>query len=179
MLQQTKVETVKSYYKAFLDSFPDVHALASAKIEEVLKLWEGLGYYSRARNLKKAAERIVSDYQGEFPKSKEELCSLPGIGEYTGAAVSCFCFEEKEVPIDGNFLRIYARMTNYEEDVLASEAKKRARDYFLSLLGKAKPSRFMEGIMELGETICVPSSPNCEKCPLKVIRRSPPPMRSI
>ena len=167
MLQQTRVETVIPYFKRFLSHFPTLYSLAEAKEEEVLKLWEGLGYYSRAKNLQKAAKMIVFDYQGKYPDSLEGLLSLPGVGEYTAKAILTFCFDLPFVPIDGNFLRLFSRLTGYKENVLVRKAKKEAEEFFLSLLGQESPSLFGQAAMELGELICLPNAtPKCEGCPL-------------
>jgi len=134
MLQQTRVEAVRGYYDRFLKAIPDIPALANADEDIVLKLWEGLGYYSRARNLRRAAMQIMSDYEGKMPDSAAELRKLAGIGEYTAAAIAAIAFGRKEAAVDGNLLRIFARMTEYGENIKAPEAKKAAEGYFLELL---------------------------------------------
>ncbi|MBQ4255933.1 MAG: A/G-specific adenine glycosylase [Bacilli bacterium] len=168
MLQQTRVETVIPYFERFMEAFPTVFDLANAEAEKVLKLWEGLGYYSRAKNLHKAAIEVVNRYGGEYPRDKEGLLSLPGVGEYTANAIMAFCFDEKEIPVDGNFLRLFARLSGYGGNVMESKAKKECEAYFKEELGDALPSAFAQGAMEIGEVLCLPSSsPRCEECPLK------------
>lgn len=131
MLQQTRVEAVKGYYRRFLSSLPDIPALAAAEEELVLKLWEGLGYYSRARNLQKGARLLVSQYGGKLPESAEELRRIPGIGDYTAAAIASIAFKERIPAVDGNLLRIFSRLTACGSSMKSSAAKERARLYFL------------------------------------------------
>ena len=169
MLQQTRVEAVKGYYHRFLERFPDIASLASADEESVLKLWEGLGYYSRARNLHKAASEIVSRFGGEFPSSKEDLLSLPGIGEYSASAILSIAFQKKEVAVDGNLLRVYSRLEASSVPIQDPKAKKACHDYFLPHLGE-RPGDINQALMDLGELICLPNgSPHCEACPLQGI----------
>ena len=168
MLQQTRVETVIPYFERFMEAFPTVFDLADAELERVLKLWEGLGYYSRAKNLHKAAIAVVENYGGEYPRDKEGLLGLPGVGEYTANAILAFCFDEKEIPVDGNFLRLFARLSGYPKNVLEAKAKKECETYFKENLGETLPSAFAQGAMEIGEVLCLPSSsPHCEECPLR------------
>ena len=170
MLQQTRIEAVIPYFDAFIEAFPTVEDLAKAPLDEVTKKWEGLGYYSRARNLKKAAEVIVNQYEGVFPFEKKILLSLPGIGEYTAAAIRCFAFDQKDVPVDGNLLRIFARLNLFPDNVLDASSKKKCHDYFLKTFDDARPSLYMQGLMELGERICLPlGEAKCEECPLACI----------
>ena len=167
MLQQTRVEAVINYYNRFILAFPSVNDLAKAKEEDVLKLWEGLGYYSRARNLLSAAKTIMEKYGGNYPKQKEELLTLPGVGEYTASAIASICFGEKEIPVDGNFLRIYARLNRSEEDISSPKAKKACHDYFFSFLPFINSGLLAQSIMELGQRICIPNGkPLCSSCPL-------------
>ena len=166
MLQQTRIEAVKNYYTRFMTSFPNIHALATAKEEQVLKLWEGLGYYNRARNLQKAAQIIEEQYGGKFPTQYEEILSLPGIGEYTAGAIASICFNEKAVAVDGNVLRVYMRLTNCQGNVLEPKVKKRVSLELMKILPDDSGD-FNEGLMELGEIICLPTTPLCEQCPIQ------------
>ncbi len=166
MLQQTRIEAVKEYYKRFMERIPTIQDLSEIEEEELLKLWEGLGYYSRARNLKKAAVRIVQEYHGIFPSKYEDILTLPGIGEYTAGAISSICFQKKEVAVDGNVMRVYTRVTNQDIDVTDNKKKKEVGDAIRKILPDT-PGDFNEGIMELGETICLPNAtPKCDICPL-------------
>lgn len=167
MLQQTKIEAVKKYYIKFMEVLPNVHALASIEEEQLLKLWEGLGYYSRARNLKKAAMIIEEKYQGKMPTSYESLLSLPGIGEYTAGAIASIAYNEKVPAVDGNVLRVISRIIENREDVLLPNTKKKLTKEIIDIL-PAQSGAFNEGIMELGELICIPNGmPLCEQCPIK------------
>ena len=167
MLQQTRIEAVKEYYALFMKELPDVKSLAEVSEERLLKLWEGLGYYSRARNLKKSASIIMREYHGDFPKQYQELIKLPGIGEYTAGAISSICFQEKQTAVDGNVLRVISRVMGSRKDVLLPETKKEVEKMLIAVMPK-ESGDFNEGLMELGETICLPSgTPLCEKCPLQ------------
>lgn len=167
MLQQTRIEAVKGYYSHFLTRLPTIKDLAEIEIDELLKLWEGLGYYNRARNLKAAAITIMNKYNGEFPRNFEEIISLPGIGEYTASAIASICFNKKESTIDGNVLRVYTRFHNDRRNIDLPATKKEIRKEIMELMPE-EAGDFNEGLMELGETICIPNKePLCEKCPLK------------
>ncbi len=167
MLQQTRIEAVKGYYERFLKRLPTIHDLANIEEDELLKLWQGLGYYNRARNLKKAAIEIEEKYDGKFPTNYEEILSLPGIGEYTAGAIGSICFSLKVPAIDGNVLRVISRLFHIEENIEEKSVKKKITDIVLSFM-KDDSGDFNEGLMELGETICLPNTkPLCEKCPLK------------
>ena len=167
MLQQTRIEAVIGYYNRFMKEIPTIFELAKIEDEKLLKLWEGLGYYNRARNLKKAANIIVSNYDGKFPTTYLDLLELPGIGEYTASAISSICFGEKKATVDGNVLRVYMRYYNDTSNI--SEIKTRA--LVKTNLEKILPDdvgNFNEGIMELGEVICIPNGvPLCSNCPIK------------
>ncbi len=169
MLQQTRIEAVKQYYERFLEEIPDIQTLAKIDEEKLLKLWEGLGYYNRARNLKKAALILQEKYEGKMPKTYEELIKLPGIGEYTAGAISSIAYDEKRTAVDGNVLRVLSRIVGSKKDVLESKTKKE----FTEKLQKIMPRQagdFNEGLMELGEVICLPNGePLCEKCPVQDI----------
>lgn len=166
MLQQTRIEAVKGYYNRFMKRLPNIEALSRINEDELLKLWEGLGYYNRARNLKKAAIQIMDEYHGLFPNEYEEILKLPGIGEYTAGAISSISFNRKEVAIDGNVMRVYARVMNKDIDVSDSKVKKEIGIKIKKILPE-QSGDFNEGIMELGETVCLPNAiPKCEICPL-------------
>ena len=167
MLQQTQVDTVRSYYERFLKRFPTLESLALAQEEEVLKLWEGLGYYSRGRHLHEAAIKIQKDYGGQLPEKKSDLLSLPGVGEYTSKAIRSIAFHQKEIAVDGNLIRVFSRLDEVKEDNL-EKMKGLCESYFLDKLHKEDPSHFNQALMDLGEMICLPKGiPLCEKCPLK------------
>lgn len=166
MLQQTRVETVIGYFERFMRLFPTVFDLASAEESQVLLAWEGLGYYSRAKNLHKAAKMVVSEFEGIYPRDKELLLSLPGVGEYTANAILAFSKDERAIPVDGNVLRLFSRLTGYGDNVLEEKAKKLAESYFLEQMSGSMPSLYCQGLMELGEVICLPRSPKCDFCPL-------------
>lgn len=169
MLQQTRIEVVRQYYKRFLEQLPTIQDLAEVEEEKLLKLWEGLGYYNRARNLKKAAQVIQEKYDGQMPRHYQELIKLPGIGEYTAGAISSIAYNEPEPAVDGNVLRVVSRLIGSKKDVLDNKTKKE----FMQKLKEIMPEQsgdFNEGVMELGELICIPNGePLCEKCPLQEI----------
>lgn len=167
MLQQTRIEAVLSYYDRFMRSLPTIQDLANVEEEKLLKLWEGLGYYNRARNLKRAALQIMEKYHGIFPSTYEEILSLPGIGEYTASAIGSICFSLPEVTIDGNVLRVYTRVFEDSRIIDFEKERKKIRAHLMEIAPK-KVGYFNEGLMELGETICLPNGmPKCEICPLK------------
>lgn len=169
MLQQTRIEAVLNYYDRFMKRLPTIQSLSEVEEDELLKLWQGLGYYSRARNLKKAAQKMINDYQGEFPKNYEDILKLPGIGEYTAGAISSICFGLPEVAIDGNVMRVYSRVANVDIDITSPKERKKIASKIKQILPK-NSGDFNEAIMELGEVICIPNGlPKCEICPLKEI----------
>ncbi len=162
MLQQTRVEAVKDYYRRFMERLPDVRALADAEEDEYMKLWEGLGYYSRIRNMHKAAVTVVSDYGGRMPRTRRELLQLPGIGDYTASAIASIAFGERTPAVDGNLLRIFSRMTHYAEDIKKPAAKKTAESWYLGIMSFRDPGSFNQALMDLGATVCVPKGdPAC------------------
>jgi A/G-specific adenine glycosylase len=166
MLQQTRVAAVVPYYEQFLSRFPDVQSLASTPQEEVLRLWSGLGYYSRARNLQKAARQIVAEHAGQFPREREELLALAGIGEYTASAILSIAFDDKHAVLDGNVARVVARLEAMRGDLRES---KRWRDLQCKadrLLERDSAGDWNQAMMELGATICLPRSPQCLLCPV-------------
>lgn len=166
MLQQTRIEAVIHYYNRFLAEIPTIYDLAVVSDDKLLKLWEGLGYYNRAHNLKKAAQMIIKDYNGVFPSTYEEILKLPGVGEYTASAISSICFQKKEATIDGNVLRVYTRFFNDSNSIDSLSNKKRIREHIKSML-PLNSGDFNEALMEIGEVICIPNeTPKCILCPL-------------
>ncbi len=165
MLQQTRVEAVLGYYRRFLAAFPTVEALAGAPEEQLLKLWEGLGYYSRARNLQKAARMVAGELQGRFPDTCEGLLALPGVGEYTAGAVASICFERPCAAVDGNVLRVLSRFL--ADDSPREVLKKCAKPALEAVYPPGHCGEFTQALMELGATVCVPNgAPRCGECPL-------------
>lgn len=163
MLQQTRVAAVLPYYERFLARFPDVHALAAAPEQDLLACWAGLGYYSRARNLQKAARTIV--HNGGFPADYESIRALPGIGDYTAAAISSIAFGLPYAVLDGNVLRVLARLSDDPADIGTAAAKRRFGALARELLDPRRPADFNQAIMELGATVCLPRQPRCAQCP--------------
>ena len=169
MLQQTRVAAVLGYYARFLTAFPSVEALAAAPEDRLMKLWEGLGYYSRARNLQKAA-KIVAENGGRFPDTYEGLLALPGIGDYTASAIAAAAFGRREAAVDGNVLRVVTRITDCHDDILDPKTKKTIRDQMQAVMPTATEDIriFSQATMELGATVCVPNGPpKCEACPAR------------
>lgn len=162
MLQQTQAHTVVPYYERFLARFPDVQTLAEAPLEDVLKMWEGLGYYARARHLHAAAQEIVAEHNGQLPDTFEELLALPGIGRYTAGAVASIAFGRDVTAVDGNARRVLARMLAIREPLKPREWETLAA----SLLPSGQAGAFNEALMELGATVCTPRAPHCETCPI-------------
>lgn len=169
MLQQTRAETVISYYERFLARFPDARALAQAPEEDVLKAWEGLGYYSRARNLQSAARKIVQEYGGNLPDTCAELRKLPGIGPYTAGAVASICYGERVAAVDGNVERVVARVFGVREDVTQPVVKRAVADRAQSLVPSLRTGDFTNAMMELGATVCTPGAPRCLLCPVRAL----------
>lgn len=165
MLQQTRVEAVKGYYARFLEELPNVEALAQCDDEKLHKLWEGLGYYSRVRNLKKAAQVIVGEYGGVFPRKPEEILALPGIGAYTAGAIGSIAFNLPTPAVDGNVLRVCARLTNDDSPIDLPETKRKV-NAALAEIYPENAGDFTQALMELGATLCGPNrKPKCESCP--------------
>lgn len=165
MLQQTRVEAVRTYYLRFLEQLPDIHALAAAPESRLLKLWEGLGYYNRARNLQKAARVIETQYGGRFPGRYEEIRALPGIGPYTAGAISSICFGLPCPAVDGNVLRIITRMTENDAPIDRMQTKTEIAAQLEKVYPKNDCGQFTQALMELGATVCTPNSPKCTACP--------------
>lgn len=168
MLQQTRVETVIPYYKRFLQRFPNVSALAEADEEELMKLWEGLGYYSRARNLQKAAQVVCERFSGRFPSDYEQVLSLPGVGEYTAGAICSIAFELPVAAVDGNVLRVLTRLYEDSSDITDAGFRRRMKSALEKVYPLGHCGAFTQSLMELGATICVPNgAPKCNECPLQ------------
>lgn len=166
MLQQTRVEAVKPYYDRFLQALPDVESLSTVEEEKLLKLWEGLGYYNRARNLKKAAEKIVSEYGGIIPGNYEELLKLPGIGSYTAGAIASIAFGQAMPAVDGNVLRILSRLRADDRDILDAKVKKSVEEDLAGVMPIDRPGDFNQALMELGAMVCIPNgAAKCGECP--------------
>ena len=167
MLQQTRVEAVKGYYARFLQKLPTIEALAACDDDALHKLWEGLGYYSRVRNLKKCAMTVMEEYGGEFPQDYYQVLALPGIGEYTAGAICSICFDQPTPAVDGNVLRVVTRLTENDTPIDVPAFKKRVN----AALADVYPERagdFTQALMELGATVCGPNKkPDCENCPCK------------
>jgi A/G-specific adenine glycosylase len=163
MLQQTRVEAVIPFFHRFLAKFPDAAALAGATETEALTAWAGLGYYSRARNLRLAAAQIAA----RAPASYQEILQLPGVGPYTAAALASICLGEPHAAIDGNVLRVVSRLANDPGEITSTVVKKRFTDVAQALLDPRRPGDFNQAMMELGATVCVPANPACERCPVE------------
>jgi A/G-specific adenine glycosylase len=166
MLQQTQVATVLPYYERFLARYPDVEALAASSLPELLALWQGLGYYSRARNLHAAAREIVLGHDGQIPRERADLMSLPGIGDYTAGAILSIAFDQDYVAVDGNVKRILARILDYDRDPETGPNIGTLIQCTRCLLPSGKASTFNQALMDLGATICVPRGPICQACPV-------------
>lgn len=166
MLQQTQVKTVLAYYLRFLNAFPDLHHLAAATSQDVLKVWEGLGYYARARNLRQAAGVVEKTYQGRVPDDRDLFIALPGVGKYISAAVLSMAFDRPYAVVDGNVKRLLARLFLVDQPVNASGAYQAFEAYARVLLDRKDPGIFNQAMMELGALVCQPRKPLCDKCPL-------------
>ncbi len=167
MLQQTRVEAVKPYYQRFLEALPDVEALAKVPEERLLKLWEGLGYYSRARNLQKAARVVAEEYGGILPQEKDQLLKLPGIGPYTAGAISSIAYGRVAAAVDGNVLRVLSRVFADDRDIGRDEVKRDYEALLEQAMSREHPGEFNQAMMEIGAMVCVPNGqPRCEICPL-------------
>lgn len=167
MLQQTRVEAVKGYYTRFLERLPELKDLAVVPEDELMKLWQGLGYYNRARNLQKAAQILVGEYQGKFPETYELLLQLPGIGEYTAGAIASIAFGQRVPAVDGNVYRIYTRLFADDSNITVGKVKKRIRNEVAEAVPEGRAGDFNQALMDLGAMICIPNGqPFCEKCPI-------------
>ena len=159
MLQQTKVETVRPYYDSWMDHFPTIPALAAASQDEVLRQWQGLGYYSRARNLHEAVQEVQVKYGGHVPENKKDVQSLKGVGDYTAGAILSLAYGQKEAAVDGNVLRIFARLYDIEENILSTPVKKKITALVEEELPDEAPGTFNEALMDLGAMVCIPKLP--------------------
>ena len=170
MLQQTRVEAVKPYFQRFIQELPDVAALAAAPEERIIKLWEGLGYYSRVRNMQKAAVQVMEEYGGRIPEDFETLLSLKGIGRYTAGAIASIAYGKKVPAVDGNVLRVYARLTENRGDIMKQSVRKSVENDLTEQMFEDRPGDFNQAMMEIGACVCIPNgAPHCEKCPLQQI----------
>lgn len=167
MLQQTQVSTVLTYYQRFLDRFPDVQALAAASQDEVLALWSGLGYYSRARNLHACAKAVVAEHGGVFPRSSAVLQTLPGIGRSTAAAIAAFCFGERVAILDGNVKRVLTRFLAFDGDLAVAKHERELWARATELLPHGHIEAYTQGLMDLGATVCLARAPQCLLCPVQ------------
>lgn len=173
MLQQTRVEAVKPYFVRFMERLPDVESLAAVEDDELLKLWEGLGYYSRARNLKAAAQQIVEQHGGKMPSEYHELIKLKGIGSYTAGAISSIAFGCPVPAVDGNVLRVIMRLLADDSDISEASVRKRVEEDLKPVMPKDRPGDFNQALMELGATVCLPNgAPKCAECPWKTFCRA-------
>ncbi|MBU8908868.1 A/G-specific adenine glycosylase [Desertibacillus haloalkaliphilus] len=167
MLQQTRVDTVIPYYQQFMEKFPTIDALAEAEEQQVLKAWEGLGYYSRVRNLQTAVREVSEHYGGQVPDTKKEISKLKGVGPYTAGAILSIAYGKPEPAVDGNVMRVLSRILLIKEDIAKQKTRKLFEDVTTSLISADKPSEFNQGLMELGALICTPKSPGCLICPVQ------------
>lgn len=164
ILQQTRVAQGLPYYLRFVKRYPSVTTLAAGTERDILRLWQGLGYYSRARNLRKCARAVVDDYNAKFPHSFTELKTLPGIGEYTAAAIASFSFDEQVAVVDGNVFRVLARVFGVHDDISTSKGKKKFAELANRLIPEGHPGQHNQAVMEFGATHCLPRNPKCDNC---------------
>lgn len=169
MLQQTRVDQAEPYYRRFTERFPTVHTLAVAETDDVLKHWEGLGYYARARNLHKAAKALVSDFAGEIPSRYDEFLSLPGVGPYTAAAVLSIAYQVPKGVVDGNVIRVLSRLFTLDAPPTHPAMQRLLQRVMDTLVPHDTPGDFNQAVMELGATVCTPKSPSCPSCPLNTL----------
>lgn len=167
ILQQTRVEQGLPYYWKFIERFPHIQDLAQASEDEVFRLWQGLGYYSRAKSLLKTAQRIESTLQGIFPQSYSDLLALPGIGPYTAAAIASFAFNKPQPVLDGNVQRVVSRCIQLEEPVESKKGRSQMQEWLNQSMSHKDPATFNQSMMELGALICLPRNPLCSRCPIQ------------
>lgn len=167
MLQQTRVDTVIDYFYRFMEWFPTIEELATAPEEKLLKAWEGLGYYSRARNIQAAAKQIMSEFDGKMPQTPEEISSLKGIGPYTTGAIASIAFGLPEPAVDGNVMRVVSRLFCIEADIAKASSRKIFDEAMRKIIDETYPGEFNQSMMDLGSAICTPTSPKCEACPIQ------------
>lgn len=173
MLQQTRVEAVKPYFLRFIGELPDVKALAECPEEKLMKLWEGLGYYNRVRNMQIAAQTVVSEYSGILPASYEELLALKGIGSYTAGAIASIAYDIPVPAVDGNVLRVFSRITENRQDIMKQSVRRQVEEKLLRIMPKEAPGDFNQALMELGAVVCVPNGPaRCTECPVAAFCRA-------
>ena len=167
MLQQTRVEAVKPYFKRFIGELPDIQALAACPEEKLMKLWEGLGYYNRVRNMQLAAQPVVSTYGGKLPASYKQLLELKGIGNYTAGAIASIAYQIPVPAVDGNVLRVLSRITEDRQDIMKQSVRRQAEEKLQEVIPQECPGDFNQAMMELGAVVCVPNGPaRCEDCPI-------------
>ena len=167
MLQQTRVEAVKPYFLRFIGELPDVKALAECPEEKLMKLWEGLGYYNRVRNMQSAAQVVVAEYGGVLPASYDELLALKGIGSYTAGAIASIAYDIPVPAVDGNVLRVFSRITEDRQDIMKQSVRSQVEEKLLGIMPKDAPGDFNQALMELGAVVCVPNGPaRCMECPV-------------
>lgn len=167
MLQQTRVDQAKPYYLNFIEQFPTVYDLAEADQQQVLMAWEGLGYYSRARNMHDAAKTVVSKFGGAIPSDRKSLLTLKGVGPYTAAAVLSIAFDKPHAVVDGNVIRVLSRFFGIEDDIRSGKTRRYIQKLADELIDRSHPGDFNQALMELGATVCTPSNPDCAECPLQ------------
>lgn len=170
MLQQTRVEAVKPYFLRFIGELPDVKALAECPEEKLMKLWEGLGYYNRVRNMQSAAQVVVAEYGGVLPASYDELLALRGIGSYTAGAIASIAYDIPVPAVDGNVLRVFSRITEDRQDIMKQSVRSQVEEKLLGIMPKDAPGDFNQALMELGAVVCVPNGPaRCMECPVAAL----------
>ena len=173
MLQQTRVEAVKPYFLRFIGELPDVKALAECPEEKLMKLWEGLGYYNRVRNMQTAAQTVVSEYSGILSASYDELLALKGIGSYTAGAIASIAYDIPVPAVDGNVLRVFSRITEDRQDIMKQSVRRQVEEKLLGIMPKDAPGDFNQALMELGAVVCVPNGPaRCTECPVAAFCRA-------
>lgn len=166
MAQQTRIEAMLPYYKRWMIALPNIESVAKCDDEKLYKLWQGLGYYSRCKNIKKCAIVCMEKHEGRLPNSKEKLCTLPGIGPYTAGAIASIAYGQRVSAIDGNVIRVFSRLYDIQEDVTKSKVKKKIEQLVEESLPEKDVSYFNQALMELGALICIPKSPRCSNCPI-------------
>ncbi len=166
ILQQTRVEQGMPYYQRFIERYPTIYSLAAAEDDEVMRLWQGLGYYSRARNMLKAARKVIREHDGQFPEKYEDILNLPGVGAYTAAAIASFAFGAPHAVVDGNVMRVLARFFAFPHSIDRSMGKKSISEQAQALLDRKASGKFNQAMMDLGASICLPTRPKCPECPL-------------
>lgn len=172
MLQQTRVDQARPYFERFVEAFPTVEDLAAADRDEVLLLWEGLGYYSRARYLHNAAQRVVDDFDGQVPDTYDAIRELPGVGPYTAAAVLSIAYDKPHAVLDGNVIRVLSRVFAVEDNVKSAPTRRRLQAAADALIDPERPGTFNQAMMELGALLCTPRSPSCNECPVQPVCRA-------